>query len=155
MKRLFLLFLATVMLLTACSTAVETASTDGTSGTSSSVSADTLGPGEESEEVFDPPSRHTLVSVGKPYTCSVDPSGGGYDDFFDQQLTDGLKAPDVGTHYLDSRMVGFADDCIFPIDLGEDGKRISAVVANAPKRRAGIKGLPFRSVTYGFYAFTE
>ncbi len=138
MKRYFLLLLTSILLLTACQSALPAESSADLSA-GGTESADTSS-GEESIEVFDPPSQHTLISVGKPYTCSATPSGGTYDDYFDQQLTDGLKAPDVGTHYLDTRLVGFADDCIFTIDLGEDGKRISSVVARClDQTKDGVK----------------
>lgn len=69
---------------------------------------------------------YTLVSVEKPYTVSKDPSEH-YPDLFGQQLTDGQKTPDVGVHYGDVRMVGYTDNIKITIDLGEDGRRISAV----------------------------
>jgi len=72
--------------------------------------------------------KYTLVSVGKPYTLST-PAHTRYPDIFGTQITDGQKTPLAGAHYVDSRMVGFLDDCSFTIDLGEDGKSICAIAA--------------------------
>lgn len=116
MKRLLLCLLAAVLLLTACS-----GGTADPSGGSETTSAETS---ESTNEGI----RQTLVSVGKPYTSSVAATES-YPDKFGVLLTDGQKVPDNGAHYVDPRMVGFKETCTFQIDLGEDGKRISAVVA--------------------------
>ena len=132
MKKWLLLLLTAVLLFSACESGVtESIPSPGESSTEEA----------SSEETTDKEDRlYTLVSVGKPYTLNGEPSGGGYDDFFDQQLTDGLKTPDVGAHYIDSRMVGFASDVIFTVDLGEDGKRISAIVARSlDQTKDGVK----------------
>lgn len=135
MKRMnnwLLLLLAAVLLLSACQPGVTESITP--SGESSAEDTSSKEETENGERLY------TLVSVGKPYTLNVEPSGGGYDDFFDQQLTDGLKTPDVGAHYIDSRMVGFSSDLIFTVDLGEDGKRISAIVARSlDQTKDGVK----------------
>ncbi|MBQ8576942.1 MAG: DUF4855 domain-containing protein [Clostridia bacterium] len=72
--------------------------------------------------------RQTLISIGKPYTTSAQPEER-YPDLFAQQLTDGQKTPDTGVHYTDVRMVGYTAEVDFDLDLGEDGKRISALAA--------------------------
>lgn len=113
MKKFLAMLLVTVFLLTACQDAVDT-------------SSDITSEGEVDDGVID----YTLVSVGKPYTLTT-PSNETYYDKFDQQLTDGQKVSDMGAHYIDPRMVGFDDSCNIQIDLGEDGKRISAIVARA------------------------
>jgi len=134
MKKILALILATLMLLTACQTGGDDNSSADSSAASSSVGDTSL------DEGYEGPFEYTLVSVGKPYTCSISPSGGSYDDFFDQQLTDGLKAPDVGTHYLDTRMVGFNANCNYIIDLGDDGKNISAISARSlDQTKDGVK----------------
>ena len=69
---------------------------------------------------------YTLVSVEKPYTVSKD-ANESYPDLFGQQLTDGQKTPDIGVHYTDVRMVGYTENIKITVDLGDDGKRISAV----------------------------
>ncbi len=68
---------------------------------------------------------YTVVSVEKPYTVSKDPNEH-YPDLFGQQLTDGQKTPDIGVHYTDVRMVGYTDNIKITVDLGEDGRRVSA-----------------------------
>ncbi len=113
MKRFFALMLAALFLLTACQDAVDT-------------SSDTSDVSTEDDSV----ENHTLISVGKPYTLSSKPSES-YPDKFDQQLTDGQKVPNEGAHYIDARMVGFVDNCNIQLDLGEDGKRITTIVARA------------------------
>lgn len=79
--------------------------------------------------------KYTLISVGKPYTTSI-PASDRYADAYCQQLTDGQKTPDIGAHYVDSRMVGFGrqegiESVDFIIDLGDDGKSVSAVAARS------------------------
>ena len=116
MKRKLLLILALVFLFTACAETV------------SMVSSEI--PEEESESSESGEKRYTLVSVGKPYTKNLEATKD-YPDLYGQQLTDGQKAANEGAHYVDSRMVGFAGNCTIQIDLGEDGQRISAIVARA------------------------
>ncbi len=113
MKRFFALMLAALFLLTACQDTVDTTSDQ------SDVSTE-----EDSVE------KHTLISVGKPYTLSKTPTKE-YPDKFDQQLTDGQKVSNEGAHYIDARMVGFNENCNINIDLGDDGKRINVLVARA------------------------
>ncbi len=142
-KRIIALLLATLFVLTACQP--DEGGTSSDSSDASSATSDTV----SNDEGYEGPFQYTLVSVGKPYTCSTAPSGGGYDDFFDQQLTDGLKAPDVGVHYNDSRMVGFSKNFSVTIDLGEDGKRISAVSARSlDQDKDGVK-LAKEAIFYG------
>lgn len=119
MKRCFLLFLTFLFLLTACGKTVEEAVSNATDDESSEESSEPKGE-----------TKFTLVSVGKPYTKSATPNES-YPDKYDQQLTDGHKAGNEGANYNDSRMVGFTESSIFIIDLGDDGKRISAVSARA------------------------
>ena len=85
------------------------------------VTSDTSDNGEYTGE-----TRYTLISEGKPYTTTTQPEER-YVDIFDQQLTDGQKTPDDGVHYTDTRMVGYTATTNYIIDLGDDGKRISAV----------------------------
>lgn len=119
MKKYFLCFLAFLFLLTACGETVSEVVSDVTSDESSDESS-----------VPDDDPKFTLVSVGKPYTKSATPNES-YPDKYDQQLTDGHKVGSLGAHYVDSRMVGFTEHSTFIIDLGDDGKRISAVVVRA------------------------
>ncbi len=109
-----MLLLAGMLLLSACTTGGET---------TSSASSEAIDEGETG-------MRYTLVSVGKPYTAST-AANDTYPDLFGQQLTDGQKAPDVGVSYTDVRMVGYTSTCSFDIDLGEDGKNLSAVSARS------------------------
>ena len=141
LTRWILLLLTGALLLTACATSVEDASTD--------VS-------EESQENSVPPEgypttdqpRQTLISVGKPYTASSLPSES-YPDVFGQQLTDGQKVPDIAADYLDVRMMAFKETTRFEIDLGEDGKRITAISARCLEMdRYGI-GLARSATFYG------
>lgn len=111
MKKWLTAMLAGILLLTACG--------DGTHNESSA---------DEDPGVDDGVIKYTLVSVGKPYMTSV-ASNETYPDRYGQQLTDGEKVPDIGAHYVDTRMVGFNSGCTFQIDLGDDGKRISAISA--------------------------
>ncbi len=114
MKKWLLTLLAGLLLFTACGEAVpEQQSSE------ESKAEDLGGPYE------------TLVSYGKPYTINVDTSPT-YPDLYGQQLTDGEKTANIGSHYSDSRMVGFTSNCIVQIDLGEDdGKRIKKIVARS------------------------
>ena len=112
MKKLLLFFLAGIMLLTSCGKTLEESS------------------GESLPEEEENGRYNTLVSVGKPYTINTKPTDA-YPDFYNQQLTDGQKTANEGSHYVDSRMVGFASNCIMQIDLGDDGKRITRVVARS------------------------
>ena len=116
MKKWLAALLAGLMLLTACN--------DGQQNESSSVEETSA----EESYVDDGVINYTLVSVGKPYMTTATPAET-YPDRFGQQLTDGEKVPDIGAHYVDTRMVGFRSSCIFQLDLGDDGKRISALVA--------------------------
>lgn len=72
----------------------------------------------------------TPVSIGKPYSYDVKPNPN-YSDFFGCQLTDGQLTPNTGVHYTDARMVGFTAPTTFIVDLGDDGKRISALSARS------------------------
>ncbi len=97
--------------------------------------------------------KYTLISVGKPYTVSV-PASDRYADAYGQQLTDGQKTPDIGAHYVDSRMVGFGrnegtESVDLIIDLGDDGKRISAVSARSLDMRQDGVGLSPKAFFYG------
>ncbi len=114
MKRFLALILASIFLLASC--------TNGESNVS-----ETSGETEESN-MIDEGVKYTLVSVGKKYTTTAS-ANESYPDKYNQQLTDGQKVPDIGAHYVDSRMVGYTEYCVFQIDLGEDGKRISAIAA--------------------------
>lgn len=118
MKKVLALLLSALFLFSACEKAVEE-STSAPSESSQPII-------EEDDGIMD----YTLVSVGKPYTLSIK-SNESYPDKYDQQLTDGHKVANEGAHYSDSRMVGFSSDVTVQIDLGEDGKRISAFVARA------------------------
>lgn len=97
--------------------------------------------------------KYTLISVGKPYT--VFPSASDrYADAYGQQLTDGQKTPDIGAHYVDSRMVGFGRDegvesVDFTVDLGDDGKRISAIAARSLDMRQDGVALSPKACFYG------
>ena len=122
MKKYLIFFLAFLFLLTACGETVSEISEE-LSAESTDESTD-----ESTEENTE--KRFTLVSRGKPYTKSVTPPAN-YPDKYDQQLTDGHKVGNEGAHYVDSRMVGFTASSSFVIDLGEDGKRITAVVARS------------------------
>lgn len=115
-KQCLLLLLSGVLLLSACEVGGDVSSYD------MSGSDDTSGTAPE--------RRYTLISVGKPYTTSVE-SNSAYSDLFGVQLTDGQKTPESGTFYNDIRMVGFNGNCRFDIDLGDDGKRIAAVAVRS------------------------
>ncbi len=117
MKRLFLLLLAALMLLSACGNPTD----DSDFSTPSNSDDSSIPP--ESEWDY-----RTLVSKGKPYTASV-PANENYTDKYGQQLTDGEKTAPVGAHYSDPRMVGFTSNVSFVIDLGEDAKNIREIVA--------------------------
>ncbi len=141
MKRILALLLVCMLLVTACETS-------GGDDNSSAVSSSGSGSVSEEEEtpIIDPGyegpfEHHTLVSVGKSYLRTAAPSGGTYTDYFNQQLTDGLKAPDVGVHYTDTRLVGFSASCLFEIDLGkEDAKNINAIAARTlDQTKDGVK----------------
>ena len=84
---------------------------------------------EESSEAVEEGFRKTLVSVGKSYTYEAVQPSPHYPDLFGRQLTDGQKAYDTGVHYTDVRMVGFDNDLVVVIDMGEDGKRLSGASA--------------------------
>ncbi len=116
MKKMLLILLAGMFLFTACADTV----TDNSS----------VGEGVSEVESGSGAIKYTLVSQGKPYTKSNSASEH-YSDIYDQQLTDGHKTGLVGVHYRDTRMVGFTDNTGFVIDLGDDGKRISAIVARS------------------------
>ncbi len=111
LKKCTMLLLSGALLLSSCEV------TDNTS-------SDPSGSGDASGAVAD--RKHTLVSLGKPYKTSIE-SNPSYTDLFGSQLTDGQKTPDFGTFYTDIRMVGFTGNCRIDIDLGDDGKRLSAV----------------------------
>ena len=114
MAKRFLAFLfAVALLFTACAS--------DTQNTSSFV--------EEVSE-YTGETRYTLISVGKPYTTSA-PAYESYADIFNSQLTDGQTTADNGVHYTDTRMVGYTQSTNYVIDLGEDGKRISAVAVRS------------------------
>lgn len=111
MKQCLALFLAVLMFLVACNGTVDTSSTSDISSQAEEYTGET---------------RYTLISIGKPYTTSAQPNEN-YADIFNQQLTDGQKTPDAGVHYTDTRMVGYNSTNNYTIDLGDDGKRISAI----------------------------
>ncbi len=114
MKKWLLLLLAGMMILTACSETISEQSSQNES---------------KQEEQSGP--YETLVSYGKPYTSSAKPNET-YTDKYNQQLTDGEKAPNEGAHYIDSRMVGYTSNTVIQIDLGEeDAKRIKKIVARS------------------------
>lgn len=119
MKRwIALLLLISTLMLAACDPAA-TVSEEQSQDESSAESSEDTEMGEY---------KHTLISVGKPYkTNQVAPEE--YPDLFGQQLTDGQKAPDIGTHYTDVRMVCYQNDNMITIDLGEDGKRLTGMSA--------------------------
>ncbi len=146
MKRFLVLLLAMMMILSAC----KTEPTDDTSSNASSSSdtSDVVKP--PFDQGYEGPFEHnTLVSVGKKYTYTYPPSDGGYDDFFHQQLTDGLKAPDVGVHYTDSRMVAFASSCMFAIDLGANSQNVCAMAVRClDQTKDGVK-LAKEAIFYG------
>lgn len=123
MKKYLIFFLAFLFLLTACGETVSEISEELTSSEESDVS-------DEGSKEDTTQKRYTLVSRGKPYTKSATPPKE-YADKYDQQLTDGHKVGNEGAHYVDSRMVGFTSSTTFVIDLGDDGKRITALVARA------------------------
>ena len=78
------LLLASMLFLAACGSTEETSSTSAVSSQTEQSSAD-------SSETEQGELRHTLVSVGKPYTLSAQPESR-YADLFGTQLTDGQKA---------------------------------------------------------------
>lgn len=145
MKRLIAwLLLGCMLLLAACGEERQEPAAE----SSQAGNAESSAPGDSSatEEPTDP--RFTVVSVGKPYTVSVEPSET-YPDLHGQQLTDGRKAFDTGVHYTDPRMVGYTDDISVIIDLGEDGKRLSGVAARGlDMNKDGVK-LPLAVRAYG------
>ncbi|MBR6783739.1 MAG: DUF4855 domain-containing protein [Clostridia bacterium] len=114
MKKWFLGFLAAMMLLTSCGDTIPDESTNESSETSNGTEQ----------------SYRTLISVGKSYTAENVPACEEYPDFFGQQLTDGIKAGE-GADYTETRAVGFKGNTTVTIDLGEDGKAISAIVLSA------------------------
>lgn len=105
------LLLACSLLLVACN------------NTSSDNSSD-----EPDEASGDDEMHYNVISVGKPYTTSSQPAAN-YPDLFGQQITDGQKTRDTGTHYTDLRMVGYNTGTQFIIDLGEDGNGITGFAA--------------------------
>ena len=113
------LLLGCTLLMAACESTPGT-----TSGDTSSVLETESSEGTSSDSPMEN-VKHTLISVGKPYTSSRAPASG-YEDLFGQQLTDGQKAFDTAVHYTDVRLVGFNDDARIDIDLGEDGKSITS-----------------------------
>lgn len=118
MKRFFALLLAVCsLLLVAC---------DGSQVTDESSSADASEGVNESSEVENMVNR--VISVGKPYTVTHDAEPR-YADMFGQQITDGQKTGNNGVYYSDIRMVGYTENVDFVIDLGEDGKNITAISA--------------------------
>ena len=119
MKKYLIFLLAFLFLFTACGETVSEVVSENPSDGSADESSEAEGE-----------TKFTLVSRGKPYTKSSTPPKD-YADKYDQQLTDGHKVGDIGAHYVDSRMVGFTEHTTFLIDLGDDGKRISAVRARA------------------------
>lgn len=132
LTRWILLLLTGALLFTACATSSEDTSSEG---------------GETSLPEATAP-RQTLVSVGKPYTSSSQ-ANASYPDVFGQQLTDGQKAPDIAAEYTDVRMAAYTESTRFEIDLGEDGKRISALSARSlDMDRFGI-GLARSATFYG------
>ena len=84
---------------------------------------------EESQEAYVPQNK-TCISVGKPYQ-TVGAANELYYDFMGQQLTDGQKASDLYSHYIDYRMVGYSQSSRYIIDLGEDGKNIVSLSARS------------------------
>ncbi|MBR5264086.1 MAG: DUF4855 domain-containing protein [Clostridia bacterium] len=124
MKRwLALLLLASMLFASACS------STQTTSGDPSSL-PETESSEDTSSEAPSGDEKHTVVSVGKPYTSSSQPESR-YADLFGQQITDGQKAYDTASHYTDVRLVGYTQDTRIDIDLGEDGKAINGASVRA------------------------
>ena len=113
-----------MLLMAACESTPGTTSGDPSSLPEAESSEDTSS---------EPPSgevKHTVVSVGKPYTTSTQPESR-YADLFGQQLTDRHKAYDTASHYTDVRLVGYIRDTRFDIDLGEDGKALTGVSVRA------------------------
>lgn len=113
------LILASMLFLAACGSTEETSSTSAVSSQTEQSSAD-------SSETEQGELRHTLISVGKPYTLSAQPESR-YADLFGTQLTDGQKAYDTSVHYSDVRLVGFTGDLRVEVDLGDDGKAVTGV----------------------------
>ena len=118
------LLLASMLLLGACG------DTGDTSSASSTSSQPSQSPGEDSSATEIGPLKHTVVSVGKPYTLSSTPHTS-YPDLFGTQLTDGQKAYDSACHYTDVRMVGFTQALRIDLDLGDDGKGVTGVSVRA------------------------
>ena len=119
MKKWLLMLLAVMLLMTACSETIPEQS-------SQDESAE-----ENQGGNYETGNYETLVSYGKPYTSSAS-TNATYIDKYNQQLTDGEKAPNEGAHYVDSRMVGYNSNTIIQIDLGEeDGKRLTKIVARS------------------------
>lgn len=119
MKRwIALILLASTLLLAAC----------GPAETVSEILSQDESSAETGSEDVQQEYKHTLISVGKPYTTNQ-PYAAEYPDLFGQQLTDGQKTPDIGAHYIDVRMVCYHNDNIITIDLGEDGKRLTGMSA--------------------------
>ena len=119
LTKIISLFLAVLFVLCSC-----------VSGGNTSDVSDT---GNGNEESFNPDNAsRTLISKGKSYTCDPAPTDK-YPDMYGQQLTDGLTTTDTYVHYTDSRMVGFTSNNGYDknveivIDLGDDGKRITAL----------------------------
>ena len=140
MKRIIAFLLLTCMLLLAACDGNPPAGTSGGESTPETGSESV----EESSEVTEEGFRKTLISVGKSYTYGSTTPSPYYPDLFDQQLTDGQKAFDTGVHYTDVRMVGYTDDLVVIVDLGEDGKRISGASARGiDMNKDGVK-LPDR-----------
>ncbi len=111
MKKWLAALLAGMFLLTACGEGTQSESSES---------------GEDAAD--DGVTDYTLISVGKEYKVTGS-SAADYADRYDQQLTDGLKVPDSGAHYVDTRMVGYTTNTTFQIDLGDEGKRLSAISA--------------------------
>lgn len=109
--------LAILFLLSACSEAAEEIS---------EIISDEIS--EESTAYV--PQNKTVISVGKPYKTYTAASAN-YADLDGKQLTDGYKAPDVNTGFVDSRLVGYNANGHFVIDLGEDGKNIISLSARS------------------------
>lgn len=140
MKRIIAFLLLTCILLLAACDGNPPAGTSGGESTPETGSESV----EESSEVTEEGFRKTLISVGKSYTYGSTTPSPYYPDLFDQQLTDGQKAFDTGVHYTDVRMVGYTDDLVVIVDLGEDGKRISGASARGiDMNKDGVK-LPDR-----------